>query len=612
MLTTLFLGLVPAFSLSSLSSPSATLKALTALPTCGPLVSVSQEAERAAPRRSSEDAKDLCDNAIRWLRSQQREDGSYGDVGETALVLAALALSPRAYTASEGPFVTRALDALAARQRDDGAICAADADPLAALEQTIAAARALALYDGATAGAALQKAEAFLRVPTTTPMALGKLEAEAALLLVERTEAEITPDGRIDGPGGAVRATAERVLALAAAAKAIKKIEVAAPSTATALPKYTPADRAAADVALVRGSAFLVATTEGDSGLWGAGGRPDPGITALVTSALMAVPKDQRSAEHEAAITRGLAHLRSLQHEDGSIHVGGALTNYVTSASVLALTETGDPADAERVRRATEFLRVLQADEGEGYGPDHKYYGGIGYGGDERPDLSNVWLAASALEAAGISDDDEALAKMVAFLERTQNRTESNDLVLVEGGVTIRPGNDGGAGYAPGQSKAGTVTLPDGSVSPRSYGSMTYALLGCYLFAGVDKSDPRVVAAFEWIRANYTLDLNPGFEASGDPAAPYQGLFYYFNAMAKALHAYGEETIVDADGIAHDWRSELAGRLVSLQRPDGSWLNENSPRWWEGNPVLATAYAMITLDDALPRAATAEAGAPVR
>jgi len=602
MLTTFFLGLVPALSPHSFTTPAA--------PSAASAAPFTQD-DDSEKLPTSEDVKDLADHGVRWLRSQQKADGSYGSVVETARVLAAFALSPRAYTASEGPFVARAIDALAALQRDDGAICAADASPIGALESTLAAARALALYDGATAGAALQKAEAFLRVPSAEPLALPKLDLRTVYLQVALIREGRSIDGNSHGPDGAVLATADSVLVLSAAAKAIKKLEVAAPSTATALPKYTPADRAAADIALVRGSAFLVATTEDDSGLWGAGGRADPGITALVTSALMAVPKDQRSAEHEAAIIRGLAHLRSLQHEDGSIHIGGALTNYVTSASVLALTETGDPADAERVRRAVGFLRVLQADEGEGYGPDHKYYGGIGYGGDERPDLSNLWLAASALEAAGISDDDEALAKMIAFLERTQNRTESNDLVLVEGGVTIRPGNDGGAGYAPGQSKAGTVTLPDGSVSPRSYGSMTYALLGCYLFAGVDKSDPRVVAAFEWIRANYTLDLNPGFEASGDPAAPYQGLFYYFNAMAKALDAYGEETIVDADGVAHDWRSEIAGRLVSLQRPDGSWLNENSPRWWEGNPVLATAYAMITLDDALPRAA-AEAGAPVR
>ena len=208
-------------------------------------------------------------------------------------------------------------------------------------------------------------------------------------------------------------------------------------------------------------------------------------------------------------------------------------------------------------------------------------------------------MALDALVAAGGTSEDEAFRRALVFLQRSQNRTESNDLELEVDGVKIRPGNDGGAGYAPGQSKAGFVVLADGTKVPRSYGSMTYGLLRGYLFAGLSKDDPRVEAAWRWITENYTLDLNPGFDVSSDPAAPYQGLFYYFHSMGKALDVYGSATLVDAAGTEHDWRAELSGRLLSLQRPDGSWLNENSPRWWEGNPVLATAYAMLTLEIAL-------------
>ena len=83
-----------------------------------------------------------------------------------------------------------------------------------------------------------------------------------------------------------------------------------------------------------------------------------------------------------------------------------------------------------------------------------------------------------------------------------------------------------------------------------------------------------------------------------DPTAAYQGLVCYFYTMAKALDLFGESAIVDAAGKAHDWRSELAGRLVAMQRADGSWVNENAARWFEGNPVLATSYAMLTLGTA--------------
>ena len=44
----------------------------------------------------------------------------------------------------------------------------------------------------------------------------------------------------------------------------------------------------------------------------------------------------------------------------------------------------------------------------------------------------------------------------------------------------------------------------------------------------------------------------------------------------------------------HDWKAELSAKIVSLQRPDGSWLNENN-RFWEADPVLCTSFAMIAL-----------------
>ena len=151
--------------------------------------------------------------------------------------------------------------------------------------------------------------------------------------------------------------------------------------------------------------------------------------------------------------------------------------------------------------------------------------------------------------------------------------------------------------------RAGFVTLADGTKVPRSYGSMTYALLKGLIFAGLSKDDPRMEAAWKWVSAHYTLDVNPGFEASDDPTAGYQGLYYYFHTMARALDLYGAETITDPEGISHPWRSQLCGRLLSLQSAeDGSWINTNSPRWWEGNPLLATSYALLTLDAALPEA----------
>ncbi|MCZ6597780.1 MAG: terpene cyclase/mutase family protein, partial [Planctomycetota bacterium] len=371
----------------------------------------------------------------------------------------------------------------------------------------------------------------------------------------------------------------------------------ATPQPPQPLPTFSTGDRKKALKSLERGATFLLTAVD-EEGRFGFAGNPDPGITAMAVGALLAVP-EPRPEEVRKAIDGGLDWLVSLQLRDGSIHMG-QLANYVTSASILALTAAGREGDEEVVARARRFLQALQADEAEGYGLHDRFYGGVGYGGDERPDLSNLQMALDALHAAKVPSDDPTFQKALTFLQRCQNRSESNSGVLTQGNVTIRAGDDGGAGYAPGESKAGYVELPDGTKVPRSYGSMTYALLKGFLLAGLEKDDARVEAAWKWLCANYTLDINPGFDTSSDPRAPYQGLYYYFYTMAKALDLYGDEVVVDTAGMEHPWRIDLVGRITSLQRQDGSWINANAQRWYEGNPVLATAYAMLTLGNALP------------
>jgi len=237
--------------------------------------------------------------------------------------------------------------------------------------------------------------------------------------------------------------------------------------------------------------------------------------------------------------------------------------------------QTGHAAYAEVIRNGQNFLKGLQIDSDEGYEPEHKYYGGIGYGGDERPDMSNLYLALEALKKTNVDLEDPVWARAQIFLSRTQNLKSVNDQDWAA--------DDGGFTYAPGFSPH------DGTPS---YGGVTHAGLISLLFAGVDKTDPRVQRAYEWIRANYTLDENPG-------APNRQGLYFYYNAFAKSMAAYGETMVTDVNGVAHNWREDLAAKLVSLQEDDGSWVNHDSPRWWEGNPPLCASRAVIALNQAL-------------
>jgi squalene-hopene/tetraprenyl-beta-curcumene cyclase len=72
------------------------------------------------------------------------------------------------------------------------------------------------------------------------------------------------------------------------------------------------------------------------------------------------------------------------------------------------------------------------------------------------------------------------------------------------------------------------------------------------------------------------------------------GLYYYYHAMAKALDAVGSDTLEDAQGKKHLWRSDLVAELARRQQADGSWMNENK-RWMESDPALVTGYVLLTL-----------------
>jgi len=556
-----------------------------------------------APARAQEagkvelDLKSEIDAGVRWLRAQQSPDGSYGGgVTGTAWVLQALAGSPRAYRRHHGPFVRGALDYLAAHQDEEGHVHDADAERNQGIEQSLLALLALRQFDDETTRPVRARLAACFEAvgETVQPEALAREEAERlAIRWIARRRADHSWDGA-DGP---IVETARALIDLSRAWRALEPAP--APKARRALPPFDPADRAGVERALQRGALFLVAASE--NGRWGPPGEPEAGMTAMALSALQALPEPRPEAV-QAIIDGGLSWLVSLQKPDGSIH-DGKLANYITSASVLALARAGRAEHAPVIARARDFLVALQADEGEGYSEGDLHYGGIGYGNDERPDLSNLQMALEALSAAGLEQGDETFRKALRFLERTQNRSESNDVSIREGEVVIESGDDGGAAYAPGESNAGFEVLADGTKVPRSYGSMTYALLKGFIFAGLPKEDARMQAAWKWVREHYTLDVNPGFERSPDPSHAYQGLYYYFHTMAKALDLYGEESVVDAQGVAHAWRAQLCGRLIAMQRKDdGSWLNENAARWWEGNPVLATSYAMLTLGTALPPA----------
>ncbi|MCA8990267.1 MAG: hypothetical protein KDA78_21645, partial [Planctomycetaceae bacterium] len=191
---------------------------------------------------------------------------------------------------------------------------------------------------------------------------------------------------------------------------------------------------------------------------------------------------------------------------------------------------------------AKDFLKELQWDEGEQLSESDPGYGGSGYGSHSRPDLSNTQFMLEALHKAGLSVDDPAYQKALLFVSRTQNLKSPHNTTPFADRV-----NDGGFYYTPaagGSSQAGETEA--GGL--RSYASMTYAGLKSFIYAGMSKEDPRVLAAQEWLKKHYSVTENPGLGQ--------QGLFYYYQVFAKTNAILGLEKVTDDKGNLHDWRAE--------------------------------------------------------
>lgn len=336
------------------------------------------------------------------------------------------------------------------------------------------------------------------------------------------------------------------------------------------------------------------------------GGREmrDPGLSAFGLMALQTKPKALRTADEQKVVDQGITWLLTQQNEDGTF--GQRQPNYVTCVAVGALLRAGNPAHEPVLKKAQRSILAFQHLESTGHSPSDPDYGSIGYDAKSRGDLSNLHFSLDALRATGLPADHEALQKALVFLQRTQNLKSVNDYRAKttdgEKGPPVEAvaGDDGGAVYFPGNSPAGYVKNPDGTVVPRSYGSMTYALLKAYTLAGVKKDDPRVQAAVRWIGEHWDLTGNPGNYDPKNEKAKFDGQFYSYVLLAQALDAAGLDEVAtkDKDGktVMVAWRPALKQQLESMQQADGSWVNQGSPRFFENVPLLCTSYALVALE----------------
>lgn len=348
-----------------------------------------------------------------------------------------------------------------------------------------------------------------------------------------------------------------------------------------------------ADAAVTKGLDWLRDCQRAD-GSWSA--TNFPAITALGLWAFTLSDHPDRAA----VCSKAAGFVAGCVQEDGGIYRpatggrgSGGLSIYNTAICMVALHTYNRQTYAPLILAARTFMAGGQL---EG---DSPAAGGFGYEQKQRPppknrdpitaprgpraDLSNT---AWAFQAMRVTEDVEDLRPdgqpaadldweaATRFLDRL--RIESDD----------NPAESGGFGYEAGGERAGTSTSGEGAVTLRGFGSMTYAGLESMIFADLKPSDPRVRSTLAWAARHWSVDENPGMGA--------RGLFYYYTILARALDLLDLDTLQAEGGSPIPWRRDLAAKLVSTQRKDGSWINSDGA-FWENDPVLATSYALLSL-----------------
>jgi hypothetical protein len=294
-------------------------------------------------------------------------------------------------------------------------------------------------------------------------------------------------------------------------------------------------------------------------------------------------------AEGMQAVARGVAWLEAQQRENGSL---GAEKYPAVTALALAALRAGGSTNALVLNKAGGYLQQAMAKGSNDWTR-----------GFSLAICQSLLTPATAQpkEAAWVAErrriDREYSARARDF-ELRQRSWQQERAALLEQGID--------ADFSRATALARNLTAPEAAPRPavasavprRGYGSLSYDGALRLLHEKVAADDPRVDAYLDWASRHWTLAENPG--------KGHNGLYFFYHAMSKCLAASGEEFIHPLDGGAGiPWREELIRKLVALQQRttsdrSGYWVNEVNS-YLEGDPVLVTAYAILTLQHAMGR-----------
>jgi hypothetical protein len=308
--------------------------------------------------------------------------------------------------------------------------------------------------------------------------------------------------------------------------------------------------------------------------------RSGQSLTPFVLGALLDVPESVYPLPR-AKVGRAIAFIRDHTRLDGALGMNDPgipdYPNYATALAVSALCRARGARWEAQVLPMVGYLRVQQFTEQNGWDRQDPVYGAWGMGGERHTkpvtghvDLSMTRHVLDALRASGVQDSDKVFECARVFVERCQN-------------FDPKRADNGDGGFFFSTTEFDTNKAGHDGTHFRSYGTTTADGILALLAIGRPSSDPRVVAAAQWLRSHHRDMDVPGFVGPAYQRWPRGLAFYYSAASSQAFRAFH----VDA-GV------RVAESLRRTQRADGSWVNaENLVK--EDDPLIASAFAVRAL-----------------
>lgn len=346
-------------------------------------------------------------------------------------------------------------------------------------------------------------------------------------------------------------------------------------------------------------------------------------VSCQLVLALLALQGNANEPSLDVHIRRGIEHLVRIQKSDGSFGPSNIAKGDVgtTGLAVQALALATSINDHNRLRamgRGLRFLELRIQNDGLVYDPAEGLrlfksamaaqafrVSNIPHYHARSIELENRIGSAARFESQSISDESRAesqantvdanrLSDISAASDADEDTSRAIDFLLQ---LDLSDRNDGNSLRA---------TEKGDSDSPPGY--LPYESLPSLICRDLTLQDSDVIAVIRALREKFTLFENPDLTrrfASRGKSGGAQGLYFNLYVVARVLSLLPKAEFVTVSGESHDWITELSDRICSLQRPDGSWWNDD-PRWWEGSSALATSYAILALCQCQARRAALE------